>query len=131
MDNSTRRLIESAFYNYQKNKTEAAEYISDLCSVSSPILDRIGSSAGISDPTAMSGIKLAEYRKYLWCEVVERTITTYRFEYEYTIIRRKYFDKWARWKILYECGVSKSAYYYWLRKIYATAEMWARELKLL
>ena len=78
-----RKVIESAFYNYEKNKKESAEYVSDLCSVGSPVLENIGRGSGIKNPTEINGIKLAEYKKYLWCEVVERTCTTFKFEYEY------------------------------------------------
>ena len=130
MDIKTRREIEYAFYNYDKIKSEAAEYVADLCSVKSPILENLGRGSGISNPTEMNGIKLAEYNKYLWCEVVERTMTTYRFEYEYEIIKRKFFDKWGRVKIMATYSISESTYHFWLNRILETANMWARELRL-
>ena len=130
MDKEKRKTIEQAFYNYEKNKKEAAEYVADLCSARSPILENLGKGSGIKNPTEMAGIKLAEYNKYLWCEVVERTVTTYRFSYEYIIIKRKYFDKKPRRGIIAECG-SERTYQYWLSQILETAEQWAETLGVL
>ena len=130
MENSRRREIESAFYNYQKNKKEAAEYISDLCSVRSPALEDLGHGSGISNPTETSGIKLAEYKKYLWCEVVERTCTTFKFEYEYELIKRRYFRRMSRNAVIRSLNISPRTYYYWADRILMTAENWAYELRL-
>lgn len=127
MDKEKRKTIEQAFYNYEKNKKEAAEYVADLCSARSPVLENLGKGSGIKNPTEIAGIKLAEYKKYLWCEVVERTVTTYRFSYEYIIIKRKYFDKRPRRSIITECG-SERTYQYWLDRVLITAERWAYEL---
>ena len=128
MENSRRREIESAFYNYQKNKKEAAEYISDLCSVRSPALEDLGHGSGISNPTETSGIKLAEYKKYLWCEVVEKTCTTFRFEYEYELIKLRYFNRISRNSVISYLNVSERTYCYWLDRVLITAERWAYEL---
>ena len=128
MENSRRREIESAFYNYQKNKKEAAEYISDLCSVRSPALEDLGHGSGISNPTETSGIKLAEYKKYLWCEVVEKTCTTFRFEYEYELIKLRYFNRISRNSVISYLNVSERTYCYWLDSVLITAERWAYEL---
>lgn len=130
MDKEKRKTIEQAFYNYEKNKKEAAEYVADLCSARSPILENLGRGSGIKNPTEIAGIKLAEYKKYLWCEVVERTVTTYRFSYEYIIIKRKYFDKKPRRSIIAEC-VSERTYQRWLSQILETAEQWAETLGVL
>ena len=128
MDNGRRREIESAFYNYQKNKKEAAEYISDLCSVRSPALEDLGRGSGISNPTETSGIKLAEYKKYLWCEVVEKTCTTFRFEYEYELIKLRYFNRISRNSVISHLNVSERTYCYWLDRVLITAERWAYEV---
>lgn len=130
MENSRRREIESAFYNYKKYREEAAEYISDLCSTKSPVLENLGHGSGISNPTEISGIKLAEYKKYLWCEVVERTCTTFRFEYEYKLIERRYFRKMSRNAVIRSLNISPRTYYYWADRILMTAENWAYELRL-
>lgn len=132
MEIKTRKQIEYAFYNYDKLKSEAAEYISDLCcSGLSPALDKVGKGSGISNPTENAGIKLAEYNKYLWCEVVERTVTTYRWEYEYTLIRKKYIEKKHRQRICQELGICSRTFDYWVNRILNTAEQWASELKVL
>ena len=128
MENSRRREIESAFYNYEKNKKESAEYISDLCSVRSPALEDLGHGSGISNPTETSGIKLAEYKKYLWCEVVEKTCTTFRFEYEYELIKLRYFNRISRNSVISYLNVSERTYCYWLDRVLITAERWAYEL---
>lgn len=130
MDKEKRKIIEQAFYNYEKNKKEAAEYVADLCSARSPVLENLGKGSGIKNPTDMAGIKLAEYKKYLWCEVIERTVSTYRFSYEYIIIERKYFDKKPRRSIITECG-SERTYQRWLSHILETAEQWAEKLGVL
>ena len=128
MENSRRREIESAFYNYEKNKKESAEYVSDLCSVRSPALEDLGHGSGISNPTETSGIKLAEYKKYLWCEVVEKTCTTFRFEYEYELIKLRYFNRISRNSVISCLNVSERTYCYWLDRVLITAERWAYEL---
>ena len=128
MENSRRREIESAFYNYEKNKKESAEYVSDLCSVRSPALEDLGHGSGISNPTETSGIKLAEYKKYLWCEVVEKTCTTFKFEYEYELIKRRYFRRMSRNSVIRYLNVSERTYCYWLDRVLITAERWAYEL---
>lgn len=130
MENARRREIESAFYNYKKYREEAAEYISDLCSTKSPVLENLGHGSGISNPTEISGIKLAEYKKYLWCEVVERTCTTFRFEYEYKLIERRYFRRMSRNAVIRSLNISPRTYYYWADRILMTAENWAYELRL-
>ena len=130
MENSRRREIESAFYNYEKNKKESAEYVSDLCSVSSPVLENIGRGSGIKNPTEINGIKLAEYKKYLWCEVVERTCTTFKFEYEYELIKRQHFRRMSHNAVIRSLNISPRTYYYWADKILMTAENWAYELRL-
>lgn len=128
MENSRRREIESAFYNYEKNKKESAEYVSDLCSTKSPTLENLGHGSGISNPTETSGIKLAEYKKYLWCEVVEKTCTTFRFEYEYELIKLRYFNRISRNSVISYLNVSERTYCYWLDRVLITAERWAYEL---
>ena len=128
MENARRREIESAFYNYKKYREEAAEYISDLCSTKSPVLENLGHGSGISNPTEISGIKLAEYKKYLWCEVVEKTCTTFRFEYEYELIKLRYFNRISRNSVIAYLNVSERTYCYWLERILITAERWAYEL---
>lgn len=128
MENARRREIESAFYNYKKYREEAAEYISDLCSTKSPVLENLGHGSGISNPTEISGIKLAEYKKYLWCEVVERTCTTFRFEYEYELIKLRYFNRISRNSVISCLNVSERTYCYWLDRVLITAERWAYEL---
>lgn len=130
MDKEKRKKIEQAFFNYEENKKQAAEYISELCSPRSPVLENLGKGSGIKNPTEIAGIKLAEYNKYLWCEVVEKTVTTYRFSYEYIIIKRKYFDKRPRRSIIAEC-VSERTYQRWLSHILETAEQWAKEFGIL
>lgn len=131
MELKIRKQIEYAFYNYDKLKAEAAEYVSDLCSLSSPGLENLGHGTGISNPTANAGIKLAEYNKYLWCEVVEKTVTAYRWEYEYTLIKKKYVEKKGRQRICAELGICSRTFDYWVSKILNTAEQWAFELKVL
>lgn len=128
MNREMRKIIESAFYNYEKNKKEAAEYVSDLCSVRSPALEDLGHGSGISNPTETSGIKLAEYKKYLWCEVVEKTCTTFRFEYEYELIKLRYFNRISRNSVIRYLNVSERTYCYWLDRVFITAERWAYEL---
>ena len=128
MDNGRRREIERAFYDYQKNRMEAAEYISDLCSTKSPVLENLGHGSGISDPTALSGVKLAEYKKYLWCEVVEKTCTTFRFEYEYELIKLRYFSHISRNAVNTHLNISERTHSYWIDRILSTAERWAYEL---
>ena len=131
MEYKIRKQIEYAFYNYDKLKADASEYLSDLCSLKSPGLENLGHGSGVSNPTENAGVKLAEYNKYLWCEVVERTVTAYRWKYEYTLIRKKYVEKKGRQRICTELGLALSTYHYWLDRVLSTAEQWANELKVL
>lgn len=128
MDKEKRKTIEQAFYNYERNKQEAAEYISDLCSPHSPVLENLGRGSGIKNPTEIAGLKLAEYKKYLWCEVVEKTCTTFRFEYEYELIKLRYFNHISRNSVISYLNVSERTYCYWLDRVLITAERWAYEL---
>lgn len=130
MDNKTRKKIEFNFYNYEKNKAESAEYISELCSLKSPVLENLGRGSGIGNPTEKLGINLAIYQKYLWCEVVERTCNTFYFDFEFKIIKLKYFDKKSEWDILNSCWISRRTFYYWTEKVLSLAEQWAREFHL-
>ena len=131
MEYKIRKQIEYAFYNYDKLKADASEYISDLCSLKSPGLENLGHGSGISNPTENAGVKLAEYNKYLWCEVVERTVTAYRWEYEYTLIRKKYVEKKGRRLICAELGICDRTFDYWVGRILNTAEQWAKEFEVL
>lgn len=131
MEYKIRKQIEYAFYNYDKLKADASEYLSDLCSLKSPGLENLGHGSGVSKPTENAGVKLAEYNKYLWCEVVERTVTAYRWEYEYTLIRKKYVEKKGRRMICTELNLPERTYHYWLDRVLGTAEQWANELKVL
>lgn len=131
MEYKIRKQIEYAFYNYDKLKADASEYISDLCSLKSPGLENLGHGSGVSNPTENAGVKLAEYNKYLWCEVVEKTVTAYRWEYEYTLIRKKYVEKKGRRLICTELNLPERTYHYWLDRVLGTAEQWAKELKVL
>lgn len=131
MEYKIRKQIEYAFYNYDKLKEDASEYIADLCSLKSPGLENLGHGSGVSKPTENAGVKLAEYNKYLWCEVVERTVTAYRWEYEYTLIRKKYVEKKGRRLICTELNLPERTYHYWLDRVLGTAEQWANELKVL
>ena len=131
MEYKIRKQIEYAFYNYDKLKADASEYISDLCSLKSPGLENLGHGSGVSKPTENAGVKLAEYNKYLWCEVVERTVTAYRWEYEYTLIKKKYVEKKGRRLICAELGICDRTFDYWVGRILNTAEQWAKEFEVL
>ena len=131
MEYKIRKQIEYAFYNYDKLKADASEYLSDLCSLKSPGLENLGHGSGVSKPTENAGVKLAEYNKYLWCEVVERTVTAYRWEYEYTLIRKKYVEKKGRRLICVELGICDRTFDYWVGRILNTAEQWAKEFEVL
>ncbi len=131
MERKLRKQIEYYFYNYEKIKKEAAQYISDLCAVSSPILENLGRGSGISNITEAKGIKLAEYNKYLWCEVVEKTYLTYRWTFEGIILQHRYFKKERHEKTCMSIGCEPSTYYYNLNRALGTAEMWAKEYRLL
>lgn len=131
MEYKIRKQIEYAFYNYDKLKADASEYISDLCSLKSPGLENLGHGSGISNPTENAGVKLAEYNKYLWCEVVEKTVTAYRWEYEYKLIHKKFVEKKSLRRVCYELGISERSYYRWTNCVMDTAYRWAKEFSLI
>lgn len=79
-------------------------------------------------PDGVIGSKTCRVQKYLWCEVVEKTCTTFRFEYEYKLIKLRYFNHISRNSVIRYLNVSERTYCYWLDRVLITAERWAYEL---
>ena len=133
LDRKIRKKIEWAFRNYEALRTQAAEYLVELAeSGLTAKYDGVGGVSSGGNPTEVKGIKAAEYNAVLWCKVVENTITTFRWQTEYDIIKGKFFDKTLRNdKAVYtELYIPERTYYFCLEKIFLVAYEWVKEYNL-
>ena len=133
LDRKIRKKIEWAFRNYDTLKEQGADYLVALAEQGiTPMYGAVGSRASPGNPTESKGIRAAEYNAVLWCKVVENTLTAFRWEPEYEIIKGKFFNKnYPSDKAIYtSLYIPERTYYYCLDRIYLHAYQWVKEYKL-
>ena len=131
LDRNIRKKIEWAFRTYHILKQQSAEYIVELAeSGTTPMYGAIGSRASPGNPTESKGIKAAEHNDMLWCKVVEHTMTAFRWDIEYELIKMFYFEKKSRARVCERLGVSERTFTYWTENIMNYAYQWVQEYKL-
>jgi len=131
LDRRIRKKIEWAFRNYDTLKEQGADYIVTLAEQGiTPMYGAVGSRASPGNPTESKGIKAAEHNDMLWCKVVENTMTAFRWDMEYELIKMFYFEKKSRTRVCERLGVSERTFTYWTENIMNYAYQWVQEYKL-
>lgn len=131
MEQRNRKKIEYAFYNFEKMRDDALEYLQDVrLSGLTVQYGKVGCGSGVSNPTEEKAIKCAEYEKMLWTEVVERTCIYFNWSIEKSIIEMKYFKGKKSGEIMRRLHIERTPYFYHLRRILHIAYQFALELGL-
>lgn len=129
-----RRAIDHEFYRYEQNKKKAAEYVAshafDNFSMDYSSLHVKSSQRNAPEWRLITEIGEAE-RAWKWCKVFENVMTKYRWEKKDELMRKKYIEKKALWRICDEIGIERRTYFYWLNDVLETALQWAKELCLM
>lgn len=134
MTKQQRKIIEREFYNYEKNRNEAADYISSRALARMGVdysRERVKSSNGNS--VEESVIKTVdEYeRMYKWCLVYEKTLERFRWTQKDKMMQMRYIDGNHDVCICDVIGIERRTYYYWVEEILQIAFLWAQEMNLM
>lgn len=134
MTKQQRKTIEREFYNYEKNRNEAADYISSRALARIGVdysRERVKSSNGNS--VEESVIKTVdEYeRMYKWCLVYEKTLDRFRWTLKDKLMQMRYIDRNHEVCICDVIGISDRTVRYWVDEILNVAFMWAQEFNLI
>lgn len=133
MTKQQKKTIEREFYNYIKNRQQAAQYVAsnafDHFSVDYSS-ERVKSSSGnYAEQKVIRAIDQAD-RMWRWCLVFEKTIERFRWEQKDKVMRMKYIERKKPLEIYTAIGIERRTYFYWLEEIRTIAFMWALDLKL-
>ncbi|MCI9519256.1 MAG: hypothetical protein HFK08_08420 [Clostridia bacterium] len=132
LDRKIRKKIEWAFRNYSTLQKQGADYIVELAEQgTTPAYGLVGGGHAPGNPTESKGIKAAENNAMLWCKVVENTLTTFRWDIEYELIKMFYFEKKSRTRVCERLGVAERTFTYWTENIMNYAYQWVQEYKLM
>jgi hypothetical protein len=132
----TRKIIESHFYNYKKDKEQAVEMILE----STPIRGETPISRnGYSDPTGNKACKLVMIQQ--WCEVVEKTIQFFQAQDDLyffrkhmgiaALIRMRYFERRSPEYIMRNQNIEKTTYYSRVNDVLIKATLYAKDYRLI
>lgn len=133
MTKQQRKTIEREFYNYVKNRQQAAEYVSSHAFDHFGVdysSERVRSSAGnYAESKVIRAIDDSD-RMWRWCLVFEKTLERFRWEQKDKVMRMKYIERKKPLEIYTTIGIERRTYFYWLEEIRTIAFMWALDLKL-
>ena len=125
-------MIEREFYNYEKNRNEAADYISSRALARMGVdysRERVKSSNGnFVEESVINAVDKYE-RLYKWCLVYE-TIDRFRWTQKDKLMQMRYIDKNHDVCICDVIGISDRTVRYWVEEILQVAFMWAQEFNL-
>lgn len=134
MTKQQRKTIEKNFYNYERNRALAADYISDR------IVEQMGvdyskervktSRTNGVEKKVITTIDEAE-RLHKWCIVYEKTKERFKWTLKDKLMEMRYEDRNHQVCICDVIGISDRTVRYWLEDILQKALMWAEELNLL
>ena len=128
-----RRKIKNAFYNYEANKSFAAEWLSSLSSAGL-VADYSGIKVKSSGANAIEGQILQNCEKqlsaYRWCKVVENTLIRFKGEHKDKLVELFFFRRLGATATARRLNISPRTFTRWLDEILFVGEMWAREYKV-
>lgn len=126
-------MIEREFYNYEKNRNEAADYISSRALARMGVdysRERVKSSNGnFVEESVINAVDKYE-RLYKWCLVYEKTLDRFRWTQKDKLMQMRYIDKNHDVCICDVIGISDRTVRYWVEEILQVAFMWAQEFNL-
>ena len=127
-------MIEREFYNYEKNRNEAADYISSRALARMGVdysRERVKSSNGnFVEESVINAVDKYE-RLYKWCLVYEKTLDRFRWTQKDKLMQMRYIDKNHDVCICDVIGISDRTVRYWVEEILQVAFMWAQEFNLI
>lgn len=133
MTKQQRKMIEREFYNYEKNRNEAAYYISSRALARMGVdysRERVKSSNGnFVEESVINAVDKYE-RLYKWCLVYEKTLDRFRWTQKDKLMQMRYIDKNHDVCICDVIGISDRTVRYWVEEILQVAFMWAQEFNL-
>lgn len=133
MTKQQRKIIEKHFYNYEKERNEAAEYLAERA-VAGMGLDysneRVKSSPGNSVEKKVVDAVDEHLILYKWCLVFEKTLERFKWTRKDDMMRMRYIDQNHEICICDVIGISRSTYFYWVEEVLLAAFMWAKEWDL-
>ncbi len=133
MTKQQRKMIEREFYNYEKNRNEAADYISSRALARMGVdysRERVKSSNGnFVEESVINAVDKYE-RLYKWCLVYEKTLDRFRWTQKDKLMQMRYIDKNHDVCICDVIGISDRTVRYWVEEILQVAFMWAQEFNL-
>lgn len=133
MTKQQKKTIEREFYNYTKNRQQAAEYVASQALAHFGVdysSERVKSSSGnYAESKVIRAIDEAD-RMWRWCLVFEKTIERFRWEQKDRVMRMKYIERKNPLEIYTTIGIERRTYFYWLEEIHTIAFKWALDLKL-
>ncbi len=134
MTKQQRKMIEREFYNYEKNRNEAADYISSRALARMGVdysRERVKSSNGnFVEESVINAVDKYE-RLYKWCLVYEKTFDSFRWTLKDKLMQMRYIDKNHDVCICDVIGISDRTVRYWVEEILQVAFMWAQEFNLI
>lgn len=133
MTKQQRKTIEREFYNYVRNRQNAAEYVSSHAFDHFGIdysTERVKSSSGNSAERNVIRMIDEADRVWRWCLVFEKTLERFRWEQKDKLMRLKYIERKKPMEICGIIGIERRTYFYWLEDVRRIAYMWALDLKL-
>lgn len=134
MTKQQRKIIEKHFYNYEKERNEAAEYLAERA-VAGMGLDysneRVKSSPGNSVEKKVVDAVDEHLILYKWCLVFEKTLERFKWTLKDKLMQMRYIDKNHRVCICDVIGISDRTLDYWTEEILLAAFNWAQEFDLL
>jgi len=133
MTKQQRKEIEQEFYNYEKNRLLAAEYISTRALAGIGVdysKERVkGTNENTVENSVVKTIDEAE-RLWKWCKVFENTLDRFRWTQKDKLMRMRYLDRNHEECICGVIGIERRTYFYWVEDVLQVAYLWAEELKL-
>lgn len=133
MTRQQRKIIEKHFYNYKKERREAAEYLAERAVAGMGVdysNERVKSSPGNSVEKKVVDAVDEYLILYKWCLVFEKTLERFKWTLKDDMMRMRYIDKNHEVCICDVIGISRSTYFYWVEEVLLAAFMWAKEWEL-
>lgn len=134
MTKQQRKIIEREFYNYEKNRNEAADYISSRALARMGVdysRERVKSSNGNSVEESVIKTVDKYERMYKWCLVYEKTLDRFRFTLRDKVMQLRYIKHRNNvyiGKMIYVC---ERTVRYWVNEIQEVAFHIAQEFNLI
>lgn len=134
MENSVRKKIEKAFFNYKTLKECAV--ISTVDWAEAGLAIDYSKPTVKSTPTNTKESKLCQLldendKALRWSYVVEKTLDSFKFTDKDKLIQAYFFENRGKIGTCQRVGICRSTFFYWKNEIIERAFLWAKELKVL